>query len=75
MPRVTLDHSPELARLAEEGRIPQHVADILFGERVRTIGRVARLGRRWLKLVVGIGPVNRRRVEALIAEFGLNLAP
>lgn len=73
MPRVTSDHSSELARLAEEGRIPQHVADILFAEGCRTIGFVASKGSRWLRLVPGIGPVNRRRLEDLMAERGLSL--
>lgn len=78
--RVTLqpgerDTTPELSRMADEGRLPWQVANIMFGERVRTLGLVARLGRRWLALVPGIGPVNRRRLEALIADCGLTLAP
>jgi len=69
------DMSPELHRLADEGRLPWHVADVLYRERVRTAGCAARMGRRWLRGCPGLGPVGLARLEAVLSDLNLSLAP
>ncbi|EPY00618.1 hypothetical protein [Magnetospirillum fulvum] len=74
LPRGERDTTPELRRLAAEGRLPWHVADVLYRERVRTAGCAARMGRRWLRLVPGLGPIGLARLEAVLHDLDLSLA-
>jgi hypothetical protein len=63
------DTSAVLLILAEEGRLPWRLAKILAKHEIRTVKDLARLSRRELMLLHGIGVAGRATIRKLLTEY------
>jgi len=70
------DEILSLERLIETGRFSRRTLGwLITKERIARLDQLARLTRKELLSMPGIGPGNLARLEALLAEYNLSLSP